>query len=107
MLQKIWRFRYFITLGVFGLWMLVLDSNNLFALVRSHRENLDLKKQKQYYEKEIVNVRREREELFGNMKNLEKFAREKYLMKRDNEDLYIVLTPGLTADGQEKSEAGE
>ena len=39
----------------------------------------------------LENVKKEKDELFGNNKNLEKFAREKYLMKADNEDVFVMI----------------
>jgi hypothetical protein len=46
---------------------------------------------KQNYRDQISENKRELEELETNKKTLEKFAREKYLMKRDNEDIYVVI----------------
>ncbi|MEM1408138.1 MAG: septum formation initiator family protein, partial [Bacteroidota bacterium] len=47
--------------------------------------------EKAYYQDKIVEVRNEREELLSNDTLLEKFAREKYLMKKPGEDLFIVV----------------
>lgn len=44
-----------------------------------------------YFQSEIEKSKKERSELFGNKDNLEKFGREKYLMKRDDEDIFILV----------------
>jgi cell division protein FtsB len=74
-------------------WMTIFDSNNFLDLIRLRSEVNDLKEKRKYYTEEIVNVRKTEKELFSNKRNLEKFAREKYLMKKDNEDLFIVIEP--------------
>ena len=45
---------------------------------------------KTYYEEKIKEVEKDRDELFGDRESLEKFAREKYLMKKETEDIFIV-----------------
>ena len=54
------------------------------------RELRDLRQSKEYYTRQIEAERKELESLKNNPAYLEKFAREKYLMKRENEDLYLV-----------------
>lgn len=51
----------------------------------------DLSALKKYYEHEILEVKNDREALVNNPDLLEKVAREKYLMKKENEDLFIVV----------------
>ena len=85
------KYKYWI-IGVGVLtWMTVFDSNNFIELVKLRREVSDLEEKRDYYRAEILNVRKEEKELFSNIRNLEKFAREKYLMKKDNEDLFIIV----------------
>lgn len=50
-----------------------------------------LEKQKEELQKKIADVKKERSEVFGNKKLLEKWAREKYLMRRPNEDVYVIV----------------
>ncbi len=82
---------YFIAGGVFLIWMLFFDSNDFFNQYRLSRKLTNLEKQKTYYLEKIDQVKKDREELFSNQELLEKFAREKYLMKKENEDLYIIV----------------
>lgn len=72
-------------------WMTVFDSNNFIELVKLRREVNDLSEKRDYYKSEIISVKKEEKELFSNKRNLEKFAREKYLMKKDNEDIFIIV----------------
>jgi cell division protein DivIC len=78
---------------IFLLWILLLDSNNLISRVRDMRELNSLRNDKQYYTNKIDVDKRKLKELKTDNKNLEKFAREQYHMKKADEDLYIVLTP--------------
>ncbi len=91
--ERIFRYRYWILLGFYALWMLVFDGNNLVYRYQVNAEIQDLEDQYAYYEKSIQKARRERQDLFGNLRNLERFGREKYLMKRDDEDLFIIAEP--------------
>lgn len=49
-----------------------------------------LQNEKEFYEEKIDEVMKDREELMTNKELLEKFAREKYLMKKEAEDIFIV-----------------
>ena len=82
---------YFLTALVFLLWMLTLDSNNLVARYQLSSKLRSLENEKEYYEEKIKEVEKDRNELFGDRESLEKFAREKYLMKKETEDIYIVV----------------
>lgn len=73
--------------------MTVFDGNNFIELIKLRSEVSELREKRDYYKSEIITVRKTEEELFSNNRNLEKFAREKYLMKKDNEDLFIIVDP--------------
>lgn len=51
----------------------------------------DLEKMKKLHVEALADLNRQKTELLGNTRNLEKFARERYLMKRDNEDLFVII----------------
>ena len=90
-LPKPFRNFYFITAVIFILWITLLDSNNLIARFQLSSKLGSLENEKEYYEQKIVEVEKDRDELFGDHESLEKFAREKYLMKKESEDIYIVV----------------
>jgi cell division protein FtsB len=87
------RNRYILTLVIFAVWLLFLDSNNLFTRFRDLRDLRKLRSEKEYYIHRIEEDKRKLLELKTDNKNLEKFAREQYRMKKADEDLYIVLSP--------------
>lgn len=87
------RNKYILTLIVFVVWLVLLDSNNLISRFREIKNLKKLKFEKEYYTKRIEADQRKLKELRTDNKNLEKFAREQYKMKKPDEDLYIVLTP--------------
>ena len=75
----------------FLLWMIFIDSNSLPSQWRLTKQLWDLEDQKEYYKQKKVQIQQERTALFSNPELLEKFAREKYLMKKPTEDLYVVV----------------
>lgn len=74
----------------FVIWMLFFDRNDVFTQMGRRSELSELKTSKAYFEKQIADNRRFSKDLQFNASAIEKYAREKYLMKRDNEDLFIV-----------------
>jgi cell division protein FtsB len=87
------RNKYFLTVTIFIIWLLLLDTNNLIDRYSQMRELSKLKQDREYYKKKIEEDRRKLNELKTDNDNLEKFAREQYRMKKKNEDLFIVVTP--------------
>lgn len=89
----IFRNKYFLTVLVFLIWIILMDSNNLLSRIKDVRELRKLKSDKEYYTNKIEEDQRKLRELKTDNHNLEKFAREQYHMKKPDEDLFIVLTP--------------
>ncbi|MBG0861313.1 MAG: septum formation initiator family protein [Bacteroidales bacterium] len=85
--------KYLLTVLIFAIWLLLLDSNNLVARYKDLRELHNLRNDKEYYQMRIETDKKKLQELKTDNQNLEKFAREQYRMKRGDEDLYIILTP--------------
>ena len=90
-LPKFTKSFYFIVGLIFLVWMLFLDSNDVIAQYRLTSKLKDLQEEKAYYQQKIEEVTQEREELLSDQELLEKFAREKYFMKKKSEDLYIIV----------------
>lgn len=86
------KYRFF-TLTFTGLlvWMLFFDMNDIFTQMRMYRELAHLADEKKYYVQKLNEVEKERMEVMGNKKLIEKFAREKYLMKRPNEEIFVIV----------------
>jgi cell division protein FtsB len=83
--------KYFITILVFSIWMTAIDKNNIISQIKLSNELGDLQRKKEYYLKEIDKDKQAIYELNTNINTLEKFAREKYLLKRENEDIFIIV----------------
>lgn len=97
-LKKLWfwilpflKNKFTLTLILFLGWIIFFDQNNLFD--RVHNLNLlhQMEKDKIYYLQKIKDDSVKLNELKTNKENLEKFAREQYLMKKKNEDIFIVV----------------
>ena len=85
--------KYLVALACFIIWMLFFDPKD-WSLISARREKLhDLQKSEQHLTRLIAETRTELNSLKTNAQTIEKYAREKYLMKKDNEDLFIVKTP--------------
>ncbi len=90
-IPKLFRNFYFVTTVLFLAWMIFFDSNDFITQYQMSKKLSDLENDKQYYLDKIEEVQKDRKELMSNTELLEKFAREKYLMKRPNEDVFIVV----------------
>jgi cell division protein DivIC len=90
-LVKRLRNKYLITTLVFGLWLIFFDQFNLVDRYQSLHAMRQLQRDKAYFEKKIKEDTQRLKELKTNRENLEKFAREQYLMKKDNEDIFVIV----------------
>jgi cell division protein DivIC len=84
------RNKFLLASTAFVVWMLFFDRNDVFTQMERKSELNKLKESKAYFEKQIAENRRFSKDLQFNASAIEKYAREKYLMKRDNEDLFII-----------------
>jgi cell division protein DivIC len=71
--------------------MLFFDANDFLKQFQMSRKLSDLEGEKEFYLEKIVEVQKDRAELLSNPGLLEKFAREKYYMKRPGEDIFIIV----------------
>ncbi|MDQ3073795.1 MAG: septum formation initiator family protein [Bacteroidota bacterium] len=71
-------------------WITFFDRYKLVSRYSDWSELQELKEKEEYYKQEIVKVKKSRNELLNNPETLEKFARERYYMSRDGEDIFIV-----------------
>ncbi len=93
-MKKIFKYAsnfYILSTLLFLFWMVFIDSNSLIIHFRLTKKLWDLEDQKEYYQEKKLQIKAEREELMSNSELLEKFARERYLMKKPTEDLYVVV----------------
>lgn len=95
--------RYVLVLVLFIVWMVFLDSYSLLEQRVLNKETKEREDNKKYYEDEIK-LDEEKIKLLKNPDQIEKYAREKYYMKRDSEDIYIIeFEEDLPEEEQSKS----
>lgn len=82
--------KFFITGLIFILWMLIFDNSNWISMVSTRRKINKMEDEKEYYQNKINDDKRKIKELRTNNENLEKFAREQYLMKKPDEEIFII-----------------
>jgi len=82
--------KFFLATLIFVVWVGIFDQNSLIDRYRLASRINQLEKQKQHYIEEIEQNNRKMDELQSSTENLEKFAREEYLMKKNNEVIFVV-----------------
>ena len=85
------RNKYFIAGIAFLTWMLFFDRNDLMSQYEYRAQLNKLQAEKEFYLKESEKAVRDLNELTTDKVKLEKFAREKYLMKKKNEDVFVII----------------
>jgi cell division protein FtsB len=83
--------KFFLVTIAFLVWMIFFDKNDLFSQYQYHQQVIKLKQERNFYKAETEKVSKDLDELTSNPQKLEKFAREKYLMKKDNEDVFVIV----------------
>ena len=83
--------RYFVVLILFFGWMIFFDKHDVWTQWQLQSTLKSLETDRAYYIKKIEEVRQDKKDI---EENKEKFAREKYFMKRDNEDVFIIVKEG-------------
>lgn len=85
------RNRYAATAMGLLAWVVLFDRNDAWTTWKNRRELGRMNEQKEFYHAEITRTKEQLRELSSDRALLEKFAREKYLMKRDNEDIFVLV----------------
>lgn len=89
--ERLYKNRYKLIIAAFLLWMIFFDKNNFIDQYKLREQYSKVLEEKEYYQAQIEQARKEREQLFTDEQALEKFAREKYHMKKDEEEVFIVV----------------
>lgn len=82
--------KYLISFAAFCVVLLFLDKNDLFTQFERRKHLRELQEGKEFYTTQIATERKELEGLKNDPATLEKYAREKFLMKRENEELFLI-----------------
>lgn len=81
--------RYFIVSIVFVVWMLFFDQRDYFQQKASAEELKKIQSSIKYYDDEINSTKNQLKNLQSSPTSIEKFGRERYLLKREGEELYL------------------
>lgn len=85
------RNKYFVALTVFVVWLLFLDRNNFITQWSLQSDLRKLRKEKKFYLEETQKDSISYQKLMNDSTQAEKLGREKYLMKRDSEDIFLIV----------------
>ena len=85
--------KYIIALLIFLGYMLFIDSNNFIRQYNMLHELNKVEKERGYYLNEIQENKSTTEDLLNDIEMLERYAREKFLMKREEEDIFLIVRP--------------
>jgi hypothetical protein len=90
LLEKIAN-KYLIAFIIFSVWMLFIDDNNIFFLRKNVNKLKEYRVERANFLEKIRHDSIQLQEMKANAKNLEKFAREEFLMKKKDEDIFIII----------------
>ncbi len=83
--------RYSVTVILFLIWMTFFDQNDFVTLYNLRSELNSIRQEKLYYREQIQETGENLDNLLNDREKLEKYAREKYLMKKDDEDIFVLV----------------
>jgi cell division protein FtsB len=89
-LMRVIRNKYFLATIIFVVWITFFDSASLISWSRVVMNIGEQEKQKRYYKEAVKSAEEKIDELTSNKDSLEKFAREQYIFKEEDEDIFIV-----------------
>ena len=81
--------KYVVAVTAFAVWMIFFDARDIPTRMARSQELQKLNEKINYYQGEIESTQTELKNLQSNPATLEKYAREKYLMKKDNEEIFV------------------
>ena len=90
-LLSVIRNKYLIAGVAFVVWMLFFDRNDVATQYDYYSQLKELRAQKEFYTTEIDHVTKTLHDLDNDPQALQRIAREKYKMKKDNEDVFVIV----------------
>ena len=86
------RYKFYVSTGVlFVIWISFFDHANLVNQLKLWYSCRDLESKVTYYQEELEKVKKDKKELMGSMAALETFGRERYLMKKEGETVFVLV----------------
>ena len=86
---QIFKNRYILSTVILLFTLLIIDDTTIFKMFKMKTELFDIKKENIKKQNEILNIKTKTKQLTTNKFALEKFAREHYLMKKQDEVIYV------------------
>lgn len=93
--------KYILASVAFIALLFLSDRNSIIEQYKLRKQYNKAKAEHKYYEDKIIEAKQQKDELFTNDKNLEKFGREKYLMKREDEDVFVFVKKDSVLNNKE------
>ncbi|PID93638.1 MAG: septum formation initiator [Bacteroidetes bacterium] len=90
-LNRIVRDKYFWIITIFLVVMIFFDSNSLLHHLKLNKNRREAREMNAFYKQEIEAQKAFLQEMYADMEYVERFAREEYLMKRDDEDVFVIV----------------
>jgi cell division protein FtsB len=87
---RLLRNKFVLAITIFFVYTLFLDDNDIFNIISQNRKLSGLKSEKTRFEKDLIETKSTLKKLESNAE-VEKFAREKKLFKKDNEDVFVIF----------------
>ena len=94
---KIFKNFYVLASVIFVIWMIFLDPNNLWRQIKQKQKVNELREKRDFYSQRIEELSKESENISEDSAELERYAREKFFMKKKSEDVFIV-TPEVEGE---------
>lgn len=88
--KKIATNKYLFAITIAALWFLFFDSHTILEYYDLHLEETKIQHEISYYKRISSDSQEKMSQLKTDAQSLEKFAREQFLMKKDNEDIFII-----------------
>lgn len=81
--------KFLVAIIGFGVWMFFFDRNDFPSQIERYQKLKELKTNTAYYDQKIEAAKKELEQRKTDPAAYERIAREKYYMKKDNEDIFL------------------
>ncbi|MGV0996475.1 FtsB family cell division protein [Empedobacter falsenii] len=99
----VWN-RYFILTVAFAVWMIFFDQNSFFVHRELDKQIKLLEVDEQYYQEHLDTESEKLNQLNSNPAEIERIAREKHFLKKDDEDIFIIQQEKVTKPQNKENE---
>ncbi|MBY0067263.1 MULTISPECIES: FtsB family cell division protein [Empedobacter] len=99
----VWN-RYFVLTVAFAVWMIFFDQNSFFVHRELDKQIKLLEVDQQYYQEHLDTESEKLNQLNSNPAEIERIAREKHFLKKDDEDIFIIQQEKVTKPQNKENE---